>query len=425
VMTREPSLSDLDDLIRRFTNDEIAHAGDEMLDANSIISHANLDLGGSSLVSDILTTDTVVDGRLPDEPPTPRPPTQLGLGSRPQTPAKPGFDRFTVHEQLGWSVLATVHRATLAAKTTAREVALKRLAPQLADDPAFGERFLEQLARVSSIKHVNLAEIVDYGHREHVHYVAAELMTGVSLRKLLARGQPAPIAIVVGVVTQLLDGLVAAHRSAVLHGSVTSGNVFVEPDGVVKLTDLGVAHVLWGVAPHAIAKLGYMAPEVAMGGVLEPRADVFAVGVIAWELAAGRRLFDGRSPREILQQVRSLLVEPPSRYNARCDAKLDAIILSALLPYDRRARTAEAMRDALQPFTNQLEDHHDAIAAWVQRGDDEQAAGLDLDVHRFTLDQPLVTEPMANESALTSPRLETASDASLDESKVIIIERGD
>jgi serine/threonine protein kinase len=206
---------------------------------------------------------------------------------------------------------------------------------------------------------------------------------------------------------------------------VKPGNVFVEPDGIVKLTDLGVAHVLWGVAPHAIAKLGYMAPEVAMGGVLEPRADVFAVGVIAWELAAGRRLFDGRSPREILQQVRSLRVEPPSRYNARCDAKLDGIILSALLPYDRRIRTAEAMRAALQPFTNQLEDHRDAIAAWVQRGDDDQMAGLDLDVQRFTVDQALVTEPMPNESALGAPRAQTASDASLEESKVIIIERGE
>jgi hypothetical protein len=199
---------------------------------------------------------------------------------------------------------------------------------------------------------------------------------------------------------------------------VTPSNVIVAPDGVMKLTDLGVAHALWGMAPHSIAKLGYVAPEVALGAVMDARADIFAVGVIAWELLAGRRLFDGATPRALLQQLRSMQIDPPSRWRADRESALDRIVLAALMRHGERTPSAAAMRAALQPFLSHRDDRREEISAWAHGSGDPKPVVPELEF------EIAIEEPRARaDSAPRDHDPEPAND-DLEDSKVIVIEPG-
>ena len=322
---------------RRLNDAEVAHAVDSIFDQNSVIQ---------LMQAEPLSADTAVT-RLDDPPPE--------LASN-------RFGAFEVHEQLGGGALATVHRATL---DDGREVALKRLPPDLADDATFTERFDDELRRVSRLRHPNLVELVEFGRVERVHFVAMELVRGATLGRLLLRRSPAPIGVALSIIAQLVDALVVVHQRAV-HGDLTPANLMITTDGTVKLADLGIARALRGMAPIATAKLGYIAPETATSTLVDARTDVFAVGAIAWELIAGRPLFAARGRDALLEQLRALEIPPPSRYNEDCDASLDRTVLAALARRrDERMPSAVAFRDELRAFGGHAEDGFVEVAAWA------------------------------------------------------------
>jgi serine/threonine protein kinase len=181
-----------------------------------------------------------------------------------------------------------------------------------------------------------------------------------------------PVLVAISIAMQLLDALVAVHEHGI-HAGVTPANVMITRSGTVKLADVGLARALHGVAP---AKLGYLAPEAATGALLDARTDVFAVGVIAWELLAGRRLFDATSRDELLA-MRD--IPPPSRHNENCDASLDQVVLAALARrHDDRTPSALAMREALQPFAEHVETKR--VAAWANLPVPRRSADSEPDI---------------------------------------------
>jgi serine/threonine-protein kinase len=274
------------------------------------------------------------------------------------------FGDYTVFEQLGYGGMATVHRAERAVGHTRQSVALKRLLPNVTCEPGVVRLFLEEARLVHQLRHPNIAECFDYGTIGEDHFIAMELVVGPTLTQLVKHciGTvgliPFPVAL--NILIQICDALAYAHDLGIIHRDVSPSNVVISPDGVVKLIDFGIAktpssHTAAGVIK---GKLGYIAPEYQDGVALDHRADLWAVGVMAYGLLTNKRLFGSEDDAFTMRQVRSMPIEPPSARNADVPPDLDAIVLTALeRDLECRWQNATALRNALaqiaRPSTNE------------------------------------------------------------------------
>jgi serine/threonine protein kinase len=219
---------------------------------------------------------------------------------------------------------------------------------------------------------------------EGEYFIAMELVRGVPLAKLMkqaaAAKRRAPIGVVVSLLEELCEALHYASRGrsvsgqplAIVHRDLTPSNLIVTDEGHVKIIDFGVAKALSGKfitnTGMAKGKLGYMSVESLSGSAsLDARADIFSLGVLAWELVANRRLFRGVNEHEVITKIRSGVVSPPSAHNAACPPALDDVVLRALAR-DREARWpgAAEMRAALGDLRRELREGPAGVIAWKQ-----------------------------------------------------------
>lgn len=292
------------------------------------------------------------------------------------------FGSYTVYECLGAGGMATVHRASIAIGAgVVREVALKRLLPQLADDRQFNEDFIREAKLAAQLDHPNIVKIVELGNTAGTYFIAMELVRGSTLGQLLKQSAlaktRAPIGVVVAMIADLCDALHYASRGRgiygqplnIVHRDLTPSNVIITDEGRAKIIDFGVAKALSGQfmtnTGMVKGKLGYMSVEALGGSNIDARTDLFSLGVIAWELVSGRRLFRGQNEYELITLVRKGEVGPPSEHNASCPAELDAIILKALAR-DREDRwdSASVMRSALDGVRRRFRESATDVAAW-------------------------------------------------------------
>ncbi len=281
------------------------------------------------------------------------------------------FGPYMVYEQLGVGGMASVHRAEVhGIAGFKRPIALKRMLPHVAADPAAVRAFLEEGRLASRLHHDNISTAYDVGAIDGTPFIAMELVSGPTLKQVMIQCHSAagaiPIAIAVEILIQLCEALDYAHTltdehgrpRSIIHRDVSPANVIVSGSGVVKLIDFGIARVeqRTEVTQAGIikGKLGYMAPEY-LAGRLDARADLFGLGVVAHELLTGRRLFTGSNDFEILNSVREKVVSRPSRDNPRISAALDDIVLTALQrDPDQRWQSARAMQTALSGVAREL-----------------------------------------------------------------------
>jgi serine/threonine protein kinase len=250
-------------------------------------------------------------------------------------------------------------------------VALKRMLPHLTIQPGFVEMFLAEARLAAMLDHPNVAQVHDIGEDTGNYYYAMELIRGADLRQLMkaqskvSGGVPLHCAIAIGL--GMCAGLEHAHELrdhlgqplGVVHRDVSLSNVMVSYDGTVKITDFGVAKLTSNDARTRTGtlkgKIGYMSPEQCRGEQLDRRSDVFAIGIILYELVTGRRLFrpDG-SEFAILQKIIREDATPPSQYRPDLPAGLEAIIMLAL-QRDRRLRyqTARDMQRDLEALARE------------------------------------------------------------------------
>ncbi len=275
------------------------------------------------------------------------------------------FGPYLVYECLGMGGMAAVHRATFdIGGGVIREIALKRLLPQFVDDKLFVEDFVREAKLAAQLNHPNIVRIHELGRIGITYFIAMELVRGVPLLQLtklaMAARMPAPIGTTVAILCELLDALEYAsaatdhygERLEIVHRDLSPSNVLVTDDGHVKIIDFGVAKAVSGKfmtnTGLVKGKLGYMAPEALAGKAVDTRADIFSLGVVAWELIAGRRLFRGANDLEVITKIRDGVSDPPSTYNAACSRELDEIVMHALARRrDERWPTAGVMRRAL------------------------------------------------------------------------------
>ncbi|MCB9594892.1 MAG: protein kinase [Sandaracinaceae bacterium] len=246
----------------------------------------------------------------------------------------------------------------------AKPVAIKVVHEHLVGDASFVEMFLDEARLAARISDPNVVQVEALGEADGVFYLAMEYVLGTSLANLLdrihraRRGLSPEVACAIAM--RVAAGLHAAHelkdeRGAsleVVHRDVSPQNVLVSRAGHVKLIDFGVAKSRGSMqqteAGSLKGKLRYMPPEQAWGKPIDRRADVYALGVVLWEMLTLRPLFRGDTEIETLELVRNPSVVPPSHITTRVSEALDAVVLTALAPeLEDRYPTANALRRAL------------------------------------------------------------------------------
>jgi serine/threonine-protein kinase len=241
-----------------------------------------------------------------------------------------------------------------------RDVVIKRLFPHYAEHEHALRMFQDEARLLAELSHPNIPQVFDLGYADGYWYLAMEHVRGVSLadlcRAAAKASRPMPLAVAIGVVSQVCMALHHAHERRdregralrIVHRDVTPQNIMISLDAVVKVLDFGVAQTTARVDTDAGAVRGtyaYMGPEQVRGKALDKRADVFALGVILYELTTGRRLFRG-SDIQVMTQIVEQDVPPPSQHIRNYPQDLEEIVLGALTR-DRSKRTPSAAHMAL------------------------------------------------------------------------------
>lgn len=274
--------------------------------------------------------------------------------------------RYRVDARIAVGGMATVYRAM--DMRLDRVLALKVMHPALATDASFVERFIREAKSVAHLAHPNVVGVFDQGAQGQYVYLAMEYVAGCTLRDVLSeRGALRPRA-ALDILESVLAALGAAHRAGFVHRDMKPENVLIGDDGRVKVADFGLVRAVDTVTNTTGTILGtvsYLAPEQIEHGTADTRADVYACGVVLYEMLTGDKPRDGESPAQVIYQHLHEDVPPPSAVVPGLAPELDALVASATArdpearPFDavallagaRRARAAltDAQLDAVPP----------------------------------------------------------------------------
>jgi len=241
--------------------------------------------------------------------------------------------RYRLLAELGRGAMGVVYKAE--DPLINRSVAIKTII--MTDDPAgradYEARFFQEAKAAGGLNHPNLITIHDVGREGDVAYMAMELLEGTELRELTARGRlPLPFAL--DIVAQVADGLAHAHEHGVVHRDIKPGNIMIVRERRAKIMDFGIARVRASdVKTQTGAILGsprYISPEQVTGQPVDRRCDIFSLGVVLHELAAGEPPFSAATVTQLMQQIATATPPPPSAANPAVPAMLDLIVARAL-----------------------------------------------------------------------------------------------
>jgi serine/threonine-protein kinase len=228
--------------------------------------------------------------------------------------AGPRAPRYELERRLATGGMGEVWVAT--DSVLGRQVAVKVLKPEYADEPLFRRRFETEARHAAALDHPNVASVFDFGELPAPDasdaarpFLVMELVPGEPLSALLRGGEPMPSETAADLIRQAADAVAAAHALDIVHRDIKPANLLVTPDGTVKITDFGIARAVDGAALTATGQIvgtpQYLSPEQAEGKPATKASDIYALGVVLYEALAGRRPFDGGTPVTIaLQHLR-------------------------------------------------------------------------------------------------------------------------
>ena len=285
--------------------------------------------------------------------------TQANAASEARSAALVTLDgRYHVTERIAAGGMGEVYRAHDA--VLAREVAIKVLHRSLAGDQGFVDRFRREARAAATLNHPNIVTVFDWGAVDGVYYMVMEYVHGRSVREILnARGALAP-GQAASVLDQTLAALDHAHAKGIVHRDLKPENILITAEGVVKLTDLGLARAFADAkntrAGAVTGTVQYLAPEQIRGEPADPRSDLYSLGIVGYELLTDALPFTGETPMAIAYKHLSDRVPAPSSVDASLPVALDGFIASATDPdREMRPESAAAMRRDLATITPSLE----------------------------------------------------------------------
>ena len=266
--------------------------------------------------------------------------------------------KYEILEEIGRGGFATVYKAH--DTELDRAVALKLLHPQLTTDPTFIQRFRQEARTAAGLRHPHVVTIHDVGEEAGQHYLAMEFLTGRTLDELVAAG-PLPVEQAISIVEQIASALDAIHGRSLVHRDIKPGNIMIDEAGQATLLDFGIVRAAEGTRlTQTMAVLGtpeYMAPEQAEieeAAEVDWRADIYALGVVAYQMLVGQPPFAGRSPTAVLYKHVHEPPPAPRALNADLPAGLEPALLKALAKgreerFQQAGDFAAALRGALLP----------------------------------------------------------------------------
>lgn len=238
-----------------------------------------------------------------------------------------------------------------------KQVAIKRVLPHLASNEKFIRMFLDEARLSARLSHANIVQVFDIGRVENTYFIVMEFIDGVNLKHLVEnlrnKRQPFPAALACHIAIKVCEGLQYAHHLHdpdgqdlhIVHRDISPPNVLISRQGEVKIVDFGLAkaaHSVEKTEPGVVkGKFSYLAPETAMGQEADAQADIFAVGIMLWEMLAGRKLFQGETDYQTVKMVQQAEVPSLRAINPAVPAELESILAVALAK-DKRVRYADA-----------------------------------------------------------------------------------
>jgi serine/threonine protein kinase len=244
-------------------------------------------------------------------------------------------DRYQLQDPIGRGGMATIYRARDVRMD--RVVAVKVLREVYSTDPKFVRRFQVEAKAASALQHPNIVQVYDYGQTDGNYYIVMELVEGTDLRRYLRSRGVLDVDRAIIIAHDVALGLGAAHRRDIVHRDVKPQNVLVGGGGSIKLTDFGIASVYKDMNAERLTTTGmtlgtvqYYAPEQAQGQIVSPAADVYALGIVMYEMVTGHPPFDGDSPVAVAMQHIQDVPTPPSHLNPNLSPALEEIILRCL-----------------------------------------------------------------------------------------------
>jgi len=318
--------------------------------------------------------------------------------------------RYRVEARIAVGGMATVYRAV--DTRLDRVLALKVMHPTLAADASFVERFIREAKSVARLAHPNVVQVFDQGAEGSYVYLAMEYVAGCTLRDVLReRGALAPRA-ALDILEPVLAALGAAHRAGFVHRDMKPENVLIGDDGRVKVADFGLVRSVDTVTSTTGTVLGtvsYLAPEQIEQGTADPRADVYACGVVLYEMLTGGKPHAGDTPAQVLYRHLHEDVPPPSAAVPGLAYELDELVASAtartpeVRPYDAVALLAQVRvaRTALS------EDQLDAVPPQALAAEHDNAEDRTSVIPRaLTVPRPL---PVDGDDAAAAPPVDRTS----------------
>ena len=300
------------------------------------------------------------------------------------------ISHYRILDGLGGGGMGLVYRAEDI--KLGRQVALKFLPEESANDPRSLARFEREARSASALEHPNICPIYEFGEHEGRTFLVMQLLEGQTLRELIAAASsekpPLGIEKLLDIVIQILDGLGAAHQKGIIHRDIKPANIFVTSQGQAKILDFGLAKLASAVTaggeeleqgPHegrdvdlflsrtgvAMGTAGYMSPEQVRGEKLDARTDLFSFGLVLYEMATGHRAFEGDTGPALHNAILTQTPVPARQLNPNLPAKLGQIISKALEKNrDARYQTVSDMRTDLEILKHETE-RRNPLRRWM------------------------------------------------------------
>jgi serine/threonine-protein kinase len=266
--------------------------------------------------------------------------------------------RYEIIELLGSGGMANVYRAH--DPHLGRDVAVKILADRYTADPSFVERFRREASAAAQLNHPNIVQVFDRGETDGTYFIVMEYLTGPDLKSLIRTRGALPPLEAIDNTQQILSALAAAHRRDVIHRDIKPQNVMLASDGLLKVTDFGIARAgaesEMTEAGSVIGTAQYLSPEQAHGGELTSASDCYSAGVVLYEMLTGRVPFDGERPVVVAMKQINEPPVPPRTYEPDIPPALEAVVLKALAKRpSERYRSAEEFSAALADVRRQID----------------------------------------------------------------------
>lgn len=264
--------------------------------------------------------------------------------------------RYRVRARIARGGMATVYVAT--DLRLERRIALKVMHAHLSDDSAFQSRFIQEARSAARLADPHVVNVFDQGQDGELAYLVMEYLPGITLRELLREQKRLTITQTITIMDAVLSGLSAAHRANIVHRDVKPENVLLAEDGRIKIGDFGLARATTAntaTGQQLLGTIAYLAPELVTRGTADARSDIYALGIMLYEMLVGEQPYKGEQPMQIAFQHATESVPRPSARNPAVPEQLDELVLWATEKSpDERPDDAKQMLERLREIEREL-----------------------------------------------------------------------